>query len=254
MLAHGAADGVISVMQGGKFGHGFVSNAVSEAFSPVISDISDEYAQGLVASLVGGTASAASGGKFADGFVSAGVGYAFNKLRHSAEQESGFGNVDDPARYHESGPKYVPDGGRSEAVLSEKTFKTEVATARSAFTDFEKEYLALADIEELRGVMIRLGARQFKYSIPVAAPFIAEITFNALQAQPGWSFSADFHTHPRGRGAERFSKTDLDNRSINNYLRTPGGKFLFAPVGEAGSRAGISNHCVSKSCFERVSK
>ncbi|NJR43974.1 RHS repeat-associated core domain-containing protein [bacterium] len=87
VLAHGAAGGVISVMQGGKFGHGFVSNAISEAFSPVISDISNEYAQGLVASLVGGTASAASGGKFANGFVSAGFGWAFSRMGFEREHD-----------------------------------------------------------------------------------------------------------------------------------------------------------------------
>ena len=171
-----------------------------------------------------------------------------------AAMQAGFGDVDNRARDHESGLKYVPDGGRIEIVLSEKTFKTEVAAARSAFTDFEKEYQALADIEELRGVIIRLGAGQFKYSIPVVAPLIAEINFSVPQSQLGWSFSADFHTHPRGRGAERYSKTDLDDRSINKYLRTPKGKFLFAPVGQSGSRAGITNLCRSSSCFDRVSK
>jgi RHS repeat-associated protein len=47
VLTHAAAGGTISVLQGGKFGHGFVSAGVTEALAPTISDLHSDYgAQG----------------------------------------------------------------------------------------------------------------------------------------------------------------------------------------------------------------
>jgi len=72
VLAHGMARGVMSELQGGKFGHGFASAAVTQLMSPVISQVNDtdtDFNAGrvAVAALVGGTTSAITGGKFANG-------------------------------------------------------------------------------------------------------------------------------------------------------------------------------------------
>ena len=86
VLEHGIAGGVMSVLQGGKFGNGFVSAGFSEAVSPVVGEVGDKVEQGVAASLVGGTASALSGGKFADGAASAAFGFAFNETMHEAKK------------------------------------------------------------------------------------------------------------------------------------------------------------------------
>lgn len=83
-LSHGMAGGVLETLQGGRFGHGFLSAGVSEALSPVIGRAQNPLAEGVIRSVVGGTASVAGGGKFANGAVTAAFGFAFNHLGHSS--------------------------------------------------------------------------------------------------------------------------------------------------------------------------
>ncbi|RNF85294.1 RHS repeat-associated core domain-containing protein [Montanilutibacter psychrotolerans] len=86
-LSHGVAGGVMSTMQGGKFGHGFASAGVAQAFSPMINNIGNNapsYAPARIAAaiILGGTASLLSGGKFASGAVTAAFSRAFNDETH----------------------------------------------------------------------------------------------------------------------------------------------------------------------------
>ena len=83
LLAHATAGGVLSTLQGGKFGHGFASAGVAQAFSPAI-DRLDPGNDGIsavrvtAAAMVGGTSSVLSGGKFANGAITAAFARAFN--------------------------------------------------------------------------------------------------------------------------------------------------------------------------------
>lgn len=87
ILAHGVAGGVMSQLQGGKFGNGFLSAGVAEAAAPAIDKLDPENPMGrsvsaervVAASLVGGTTSVIAGGKFANGAVIAAFGRAFNE-------------------------------------------------------------------------------------------------------------------------------------------------------------------------------
>ncbi|RMH88121.1 hypothetical protein EBB59_12165 [Lysobacter pythonis] len=92
-LAHGVAGGVMSQLQGGKFGDGFASAGVVQAFSPAIDRIPGNGASGsaarvAAAALVGGTASAASGGKFANGAATAAFSRAFNDEVHTRNKNT----------------------------------------------------------------------------------------------------------------------------------------------------------------------
>jgi hypothetical protein len=78
VLTHAAMGGVMSQLQGGKFGHGFISAGVVEALSPQIMQAKGGPAQVVVGALVGGTASVASGGKFGNGALTAAFQIAFN--------------------------------------------------------------------------------------------------------------------------------------------------------------------------------
>ena len=89
VLAHGVAGGVMSRLQGGKFGDGFLSAGVAELSSPMIDNIgpgrmdpSYAPARVAVAAVVGGTTSAITGGKFANGAITAAFGRAFNSELH----------------------------------------------------------------------------------------------------------------------------------------------------------------------------
>ncbi|MEL7298236.1 MAG: RHS repeat-associated core domain-containing protein, partial [Pseudomonadota bacterium] len=78
---HGMLGGVIAVLQGGDFGHGFVSSAFAKAASVGAEALGlpmeGEFAAAV---LIGGTASKLSGGKFANGAVSAAMGFIFNRM------------------------------------------------------------------------------------------------------------------------------------------------------------------------------
>lgn len=82
VAAHGAAGGVISELQGGSFGSGFVSAGATEALSPVIGKVQNPAARAVVAGAVGGTVSEATGGSFANGAETAFYASLFNQTVH----------------------------------------------------------------------------------------------------------------------------------------------------------------------------
>lgn len=68
-------------MQGGKFGHGFLSAGLSKLATPTISaNVKGDLAQGISVAIVGGTISEATGGKFANGATTSAMAFAFNAL------------------------------------------------------------------------------------------------------------------------------------------------------------------------------
>jgi len=82
-LAHGVAGGVMSSLQGGKFGYGFVSAGVTQLSGGQIDRIDAanpgfSISRTVAAAAVGGTVSAITGGKFANGAVTAAFSRAFN--------------------------------------------------------------------------------------------------------------------------------------------------------------------------------
>lgn len=87
ILAHGIAGGTMSMLNGGKFGHGFWSAGFTQAFAPAIDDIDVgnlgiSAKRTIAAAVVGGTASELSGGKFANGAVTGAFSRAFNDEVH----------------------------------------------------------------------------------------------------------------------------------------------------------------------------
>jgi hypothetical protein len=85
-LAHGVVGGITSVLNGGKFGHGFAAAGATQAFAPSIDSINKgsrySVARVTVAAVVGGTASKLTGGKFANGAVTGGFSRLFNDEMH----------------------------------------------------------------------------------------------------------------------------------------------------------------------------
>ena len=82
VAAHSAAGGTLNVLQGGKFGHGFVSAGVTKALTPAVDAASSgNIVAGAVGSaLIGGTASELSGGKFSNGAATAAFQFLFNEI------------------------------------------------------------------------------------------------------------------------------------------------------------------------------
>ena len=86
-ILHGVAGGTIAHVQGGKFGHGFLSAGVSKAATPGIMDtFNHSVSQGIAVAIVGGTVSEVTGGKFANGAVTAAMAFSFG---NALQQERG---------------------------------------------------------------------------------------------------------------------------------------------------------------------
>ena len=82
VLSHAAVGGVISVLQGGKFGNGFISAGITKGFTN-LQLAAESVGDGLgavTAGMIGGTVSAATGGKFANGFQTGAFQFLFNAL------------------------------------------------------------------------------------------------------------------------------------------------------------------------------
>ncbi len=97
-VSHGVVGGVMSDLQGGKFGHGFASAGATQAISPQIDRIGSAPGRVVAAAALGGTVSSVTGGKFANGAITAAFSRAFN---HEAHKRAGV-----PQSYDQDDPNY----------------------------------------------------------------------------------------------------------------------------------------------------
>ncbi|MBK7168802.1 MAG: hypothetical protein IPH83_06020 [Gammaproteobacteria bacterium] len=90
IAANGVAGGAISVVQGGKFGHGFASAGFSSAAGGSLrsANIGNSGVRVIAASIVGGTASVISGGKFANGAMTAAFQAAAGEIGSSSQDKA----------------------------------------------------------------------------------------------------------------------------------------------------------------------
>ena len=101
VAAQGVVGGISSVLQGGKFGHGFASAAASKLAAPVIAGIDGptindlDIGQATVAAVIGGTSSKLTGGKFANGAITGAMVNIFNQqtgIKKTAQKGNGLVN------------------------------------------------------------------------------------------------------------------------------------------------------------------
>jgi hypothetical protein len=82
VASHAMVGGITSVLQGGKFGHGFVSSMVTASMKgfmkPQTGTFADAVRRTVIAGAVGGTVSELTGGKFANGAVTSAMQWWFN--------------------------------------------------------------------------------------------------------------------------------------------------------------------------------
>ncbi|WP_444938962.1 FG-GAP-like repeat-containing protein [Microbulbifer sp. JMSA002] len=94
VLAHGMTGGIMSELQGGKFGHGFISAGFTKyASSSWISAVGGKSMGSIlgrttIAATVGGTISKITGGKFANGAETAAYAHLFNQESSSLAQKA----------------------------------------------------------------------------------------------------------------------------------------------------------------------
>ncbi len=86
-LAHGAAQGGLSELQGGKFIHGFISASLGSISTSAMTGLKIDNLglQVSVSSAVGGTSSVLTGGSFANGAVTGAFTTIFNHMQHDGD-------------------------------------------------------------------------------------------------------------------------------------------------------------------------
>jgi RHS repeat-associated protein len=88
IVSHGVIGGIVSVIQDGKFGHGFASASFAAAAttfnnSQHVGGSGFSRARVVIAAVVGGTASELSGGKFSNGAITGAFSQALNHELHT---------------------------------------------------------------------------------------------------------------------------------------------------------------------------
>ncbi|GAA0711102.1 toxin TcdB middle/N-terminal domain-containing protein [Dokdonella soli] len=148
-LAHGAAGGVMTELQGGRFGHGFMSAGISAALSPSMGR-NDSFgvtaAKTIQAAAVGGTASVLAGGKFANGAVTAAFGFAFARIVSGVGgQGSGPGDGSLEAKLRVGGSRGLSAGeiAMASGVFGSDVNYDDVLVYRKKFHVFQPREIAM---------------------------------------------------------------------------------------------------------------
>ena len=78
----------MSVLQGGRFGHGFISGFATQAASGHIGGLKHTHQRVMADAVLGCTVSATTGGNFANGAITGAFSRAFNDERHVRSKSS----------------------------------------------------------------------------------------------------------------------------------------------------------------------
>jgi hypothetical protein len=104
--AHALAGGIMSDLQGGKFGHGFISAGFTKWIGKAWTLNSENVlGNSLKQALVGGTVSTLTGGKFANGAYTAALQYIVNEAHTLIANKFSFTGGKDPDKYLEDNLK-----------------------------------------------------------------------------------------------------------------------------------------------------
>ncbi len=198
-LASGAASGITSELQGGKFGHGFMSAGMG-FWTGLKFGGPPEFGKFLASALAGGTISQITGGKFANGAVSAGLAYVVAAAgARSIPRNPDSASNTDLARRQELALAEVAQKFESGALDTSRAFDTANAAAKEALS-------VLGPISETHQVELGGFISGSKGSYSYGQIFVG--TDNSLPALVNVPHSAvaGFHTHPDG--AWYFSLSD----------------------------------------------
>lgn len=239
-VAHGIVGGIMSDLQGGKFGHGFVSAGATQAVSPQIGNIPNAAGRVVAAAALGGSVSALTGGKFANGAVTAAFSYAFNEGAHGAFKAS--------VRARAIEARKILDAESTN--LRGKYFLTE-SDAHAAFAKAFEPHSTRLNLEFGANILQEVTGDGLRY---VLDDFVISNKFDPSSGQ-GWNapiagrpndsaYVAYTHTHPSGGGGLSYPDYEVAiTRKINAYVVQSGGasdSFIYQKYLNAGSPGVLS--------------
>jgi RHS repeat-associated protein len=221
-LASGIAGGVLSTLQGGKFGHGFISAGLGASLGGLGGRVGNPYGRVAVSAVIGGTISKVAGGKFVNGAASAAFAASLRGI-----QDGAFSQHKNSARSDRSHLKAQIDAeiARADEALSGKSWASEDDAAvafANATVNFSSEYNVEvgATFFNNEGVVTMSGIYTDYNSGSVKPQFLSRLDATAI-----------IHTHGRPAAMDlRFSSQDIDvylkqserlERPITGYLALP---------------------------------
>ncbi len=225
------AGGVVGSLQGGNFGHAFVSAGLTAAFAPMVGRISNDAARITVNALVGGTISEATGGKFANGAVTGAImaamaGAAGNNIVGS--DGSGAGGV-----VHPTADAFLQSESAKAGQIFPETYLTEDAANSAAANRYVGA--GIASKREPGWNVYQRGPNEFFFTYPYVGA-----SKSPYGGTPGkiaaWDFGGDVGVrsvqwvgggHGHWDSNSQFSGTDWlwlrRNQSGTLYLGAPNG-------------------------------
>jgi RHS repeat-associated protein len=225
IAAHAGAGGTLNLLQGGKFGHGFLAAGFTEALSPAVGQLGEGRDFGTVlaktaaSAAIGGTASKLSGGTFANGAQTGAFQQLFN---------------------------HVATGIKMSAQ--------ERRLAKLAGREIDKHSAqSIREDREIGGVFYETPDGKLRTSEAIFGDACAAnqgcgidlvTKMNELMAE-GNVILGDWHTHGAGSGFDSFSPEDLAfgtdfkkqaaPKYVGMFLGTPSGKIFYHRVGSLGN-------------------
>ncbi|MDE2769211.1 MAG: RHS repeat-associated core domain-containing protein, partial [Chloroflexota bacterium] len=227
---YGFVGGVMGVLQGGRFGHGFISAAGAQAFSGPIGRLGNRFQRTAAAAAVGGTLSAATGGKFANGAVTAAFASAFAEREATVSSTEG----DDEQANRSAFQKRLNELKRDGTLDPSKDFNTPDDAAKhvlNATAPLSAEYGL-----EVAGSIYETREGLFRYTFPE----IGEATHAFLTMK-----YRGYHTHPSGElmFSNPFSNSPNTDGNDYRWVRTARKDLYLGVVGNRGAvRIGVCEY------------
>lgn len=82
--------GIIESLQGGRFGHGFMTAGLTAALMPMATGVRNDVGRAAVGALIGGSISKVTAGKFANGALSGAIQGALMPVSEGLQSRNGY--------------------------------------------------------------------------------------------------------------------------------------------------------------------
>lgn len=193
IASHAITGGVMSDLNGGKFGHGFFAAGVTQAFSsqidkiggminsatsPTYYSLGNRIARITTSAVLGGTVSQVTGGKFANGAVTAAFSRGFNDEAHQNRGIKRYADRiwDRATRYSDQAIGfYNGNAGTINTVLTVASLATGVGAFAAIGVNSLRIYYALSTTSLVTGI----GANAF---LPTTAGTVGNLTDATMAA------------------------------------------------------------------------
>jgi hypothetical protein len=221
-----SSGGVMGSLQGGDFGHAFLSAGLSAAFMPHVADIGNSVARTVTGAIVGGTISKLTGGKFANGAVTGAIQAA---MMGDATEVVG-ASSDLPADKIQT--TKVSGTLERSALNGDNGYLGANEAAIAQYNAYSAAYEAAGKHSEVLGVTFeREGRHYFSTVLTVPKQFTASISLKGIRAS---ELSGYAHTHP---DASSFSGLDYKTPAqtkLPYFVRNSQGQvYRWEPAGAA---------------------